>query len=114
MDLRRAIEEDLYKNCNFDKSSYHEFLALILFVPVALTAIFFGISYYTKELYYLVLSLMLALDIFLNFFISGLYFAPAPIPSCGGNRAFPSFKTEHAAFLYSFMVLSRHLFYLRL
>jgi hypothetical protein len=114
MDLRRAIQEDLYLNCNWEDTPYHWLLAFILFVPVALTAIFFGISWYTKELYYLVLSIVLALDIFLNFFISGLYFAPAPIPTCGGNRAFPSFKTEHSCFLYTFMILSRHFFYLKL
>lgn len=114
MDLAKAIREDLYLNCKFEDTPYHLLLAFILFVPVALSAIFFGISYYTKELYYLVLSIALALDIFLNFFISGLYFAPAPLPSCGGNRAFPAFKTEHSLFLYMFLVMSRHFFFLKL
>ncbi len=114
MDLAKAIKEDLFLNCHFKDTLYHSLLAFILFVPIALSAIFFGISYYTKELYYLVLSIVLVLDIALNFFISGLYFAPAPLPTCGGNRAFPSFKTEHAFFLYIFLIMSRHFFYLKL
>jgi hypothetical protein len=114
MDLAEAIKQDLLTNCNFNDSYRYWFYAMVLFVPVGLTFVFFGISYYTKELYYFVLSCVLALDIFLNFFVSGLYFESAPLPQCGGSRAFPAFKTEHSTFLYNFMMLSNFFFLLKL
>lgn len=114
MDVSKAVKAYLTLNCNYEDSFYNFILAIALFVPLALTFTFFGISYYTREIYYLTLSLALAFDYFINFFFTGLFLDPAPNPTCGGSQAYPSFLTQHSMFLYTFLLMSRQLFYLKL
>lgn len=114
MDVTGAIKAYLTLNCDYKDSFYNFILAIALFVPLALTFTFFGISYYTREIYYLTLSLALAFDYFINFFFTGLFLDPAPNPTCGGSQAYPSFLTQHSMFLYTFLLMSRQLFYLKL
>jgi hypothetical protein len=114
MDIDAAITSYLTLNCDYTDSFYNFVLAISLFVPLALTFIFFGISYYTREIYYLSLSFALTFDYIVNFFYTGLYQDPAPRPSCGGSRAYPSFITQHSMFLFTFLILSKQLYFLRL
>ena len=59
MDVSKAIRDYLIATCDFEDTWYHIVLAVILLVPVALTFIFFGISYYTRQIFYLIMSLAL-------------------------------------------------------
>jgi hypothetical protein len=114
MDVSGAIKAYLIDNCNFNDSWYNIFLAFILYVPSILTFAFFGISYYTRQVFWLFTSLALAIDWAFNLLISNWTLEPAPVPTCGGPRAFPSFMTEHSAFMYTYLLMSNHYFNLNL
>ncbi len=114
MDMVTAIGEHLRKNCDFDNSYFHYALGLTHFVPIFITFIFFGISYYSGEIYFLILSFALALDYALNFILAGVLAEGAPNPLCGGTHANPSFHTEHAFFFYTYLLLSRFFFNLQM
>jgi len=110
MDVTGAVKAYLIDNCNFEDSWYHILLAFILFVPTALTFVFFGVSYYTRQVFWLFMSFALAIDWGFNYLISGWSQDPAPIPTCGGPRAFPSFMLEHSSFLYNYLMVSDFFF----
>jgi hypothetical protein len=114
MDMVDAIVQHLHTNCDFDNSYFHYMLGLTHFVPIPMAFIFFGISYYSGEVYYLILSLGMGLDIILNYALTNMIGEPAPNPLCGGHTANPSFHTEHAFFLYTFMLLTQLFFKLKI
>jgi hypothetical protein len=114
MDVSGAIRAYLISNCHYDDSWHHILLAFILFVPTALTFVFFGVSYYTKQVFWLIMSFALAIDWGFNTLISGWAQEAAPVPTCGGPRAFPSFMMEHSAFMYNYLMISDHFFALNL
>ena len=110
MDVSGAIKTYLIDNCHFSNDWYHILLAFILFVPTALTFVFFGVSYYTKQVFWLFMSFALLVDWGFNTLISGWTPESAPVPTCGGPRAFPSFMLEHSSFMYNYLLLSNHFF----
>jgi len=114
MDVGGAIKEYLINNCNFEDSWYHMFLAFILFVPTALTFVFFGVSYYTRQVFWLFMSFSLTIDWAFNLLISGWAPESSPVPTCGGPRAFPSFMLEHSSFMYTYLIASNHFFNLNM
>jgi hypothetical protein len=114
MDVSGAVKAYLIANCNFKDTWFHILLAIILYVPTALIFVFLGVSYYTKQLFYLIMSLALTFDWALNTFISGWVQEAPPMATCGQPRAFPSFMLEHSSFMYSYLMLSNHYFKLHL
>lgn len=112
MDVQGAIRDYLVENCNFSDSWLHITFAIILYSPTVLTFIFFGVSYYTKQVFYLIMSMALSIDSIVNLLISNWIPDAAPVETCGGPRAFPSFFMEHSAFLFTYLLFSSHLFHL--
>lgn len=110
MSLTEAIESYLTLNCNYESTVVNQILAIVLYVPYAMIIIFWAVSWITKEIIWLVMSFSLFLDTLLNFFLTGLFLDPAPRPSCGGSSAYPSYLTEHWAFVVMFLFLARHLY----
>lgn len=114
MDVQRAIRDYLIENCNFSDSWLHITFAIILYSPTVLTFIFFGVSYYTKQVFYLIMSVALSLDSIVNLLVSNWIPDAAPVETCGGPRAFPSFFMEHSSFLFTYLLFSSHLFHLHM
>lgn len=114
MDVPGAIRDYLINNCNYSDSWLHIVYALIVFSPTVLTFIFAGVSYYTKQIFYLFMSMALYVDSLLNLLVSNWIPWHAPVETCGGPRAFPSFFMQHSAFLITFLLLSRHVFKLHI
>ena len=79
MDVSGAIKEYLITNCHFTDTWTNIFFAFILFIPTALTFVFFGISYYNKQVFWLFMSFALATDWGFNLLISGWAPEPAPV-----------------------------------
>lgn len=111
MDIVGAFTDSLQTNCASDGSAYHFMLGIAHFVPGAISFFFLGLSWKSQEIFYAVTTVLLYIDIILNYALTGVIRDPAPIPGCGGVSASPAFFSEHAFFLYSHLQLSRYLYY---
>jgi hypothetical protein len=106
MEVKEAIMNHLIENCNFDNTYFHIILGLAHFSPVIVTVVIYTITYYTQEIFHAVMSFWLTVDTLVNYIITDNIVSEAPVPQCGGDHAYPSFQTEHAFFLYTYMTLA--------
>lgn len=114
MDVVEGLRMKLSEDCVYEDTYFDFILGLIHVVPWIITFAMMGISISTRELFYTVTSVVAWIDIILNYALTNVLADPAPLESCGGKTALPAFFTEHAFFMYVYLVMSYFIYNLRL
>lgn len=114
MDLVQGLRMKLSEDCTYEDTYFDFFLGIIHVVPWIITFAMMGVSITTRELFYAVTSAVAWIDIILNYALTNVLADPAPLESCGGTNALPAFFTEHAFFMYVYLVMAYFLYNLRL
>lgn len=113
MNIVEIVRRDLRESCEYDDSYFQFFLGMIHLVPWLVSAAFTGVAAYSREIYYPIMTAALWLNTILIYALTNVIADPAPIPGCGGTAALPSLPTEHAFFLYVYILIGLHVFGLR-
>jgi hypothetical protein len=80
-------------------SDFGPFMVLVDYYPIFLNASMIAVSVYHYELYFFLLSLVLAFDWFLNWLLHIAIGSGSRFPGCGGANEMPSFSSQHAVCL---------------
>jgi len=114
MDVIEGFRMKLERDCDYDDTYFEFILGIIHMVPWVITFAMMGVSITTRELFYTVTSVVSWIDIILNYALTNIFADPAPLVECGGPSALPAFFTEHAYFMYVYLVLSHFMYNLQL
>lgn len=114
MDVIEGFRMKLARDCAYDDTYFEFILGIIHLVPWIITFAMMGVSIVTRELFYTVTSIVSWIDIILNYVLTNMIAEPAPFENCGGSSALPAFFTEHAFFMFVYLVVAHFVYNLHL
>ena len=113
MNIIEIVRGELRASCEYDDSYFQFFLGMIHLVPWLVSAAFTGVAAYSREIYYPIMTAALWINTILIYALTNVIADPAPISGCGGTGALPALATEHAFFMYIYILIGLHVFSLR-